>query len=202
MHINVRNLVAAVMLTFALGANATVVNVDFTDVITDPFPGNVFQSLESKGFQITGIGPKVSSGVGSGAYLETVSGGSMDFSRIDGTQFDLLQMDIYVLDPTNDIYYHQSYADSFALTGRDADDNVIASMDISWMDDTGWRTVVFDSSWTNIQTLEIGFLSECCSEVIYTEVDNIVVNAVPVPAAFWLFGSALAGLGWMRKRSS
>jgi hypothetical protein len=28
------------------------------------------------------------------------------------------------------------------------------------------------------------------------------VSAVPVPAAVWLFGSALAGLGWMRRRKS
>lgn len=28
------------------------------------------------------------------------------------------------------------------------------------------------------------------------------IGVVPVPAAAWLFGSALAGLGWMRRRSS
>jgi hypothetical protein len=34
------------------------------------------------------------------------------------------------------------------------------------------------------------------------EIDNIVVSAVPIPAAVWLFGSALAGLGWMRRRKT
>jgi hypothetical protein len=34
-------------------------------------------------------------------------------------------------------------------------------------------------------------------------IDNIVVGAaVPVPAAVWLFGSALAGLGWMRRKQT
>ena len=28
------------------------------------------------------------------------------------------------------------------------------------------------------------------------------VSVIPVPAAVWLFGSALAGLGWMRRRKS
>jgi hypothetical protein len=28
------------------------------------------------------------------------------------------------------------------------------------------------------------------------------VRAVPIPAAIWLFGSALAGLGWMRRRKT
>jgi hypothetical protein len=31
-------------------------------------------------------------------------------------------------------------------------------------------------------------------------VSGTVVSAVPVPAAVWLFGSALAGLGWMRRK--
>lgn len=30
-------------------------------------------------------------------------------------------------------------------------------------------------------------------------VDNVVVNVVPIPAAVWLFGSALLGLGWLRR---
>jgi hypothetical protein len=32
--------------------------------------------------------------------------------------------------------------------------------------------------------------------------ENFVVTAVPLPAAAWLFGSALAGLGWMRRRQT
>jgi len=34
------------------------------------------------------------------------------------------------------------------------------------------------------------------------EIDNVNVSAVPVPAAVWLFGSALAGLGWMRRKQA
>jgi hypothetical protein len=34
------------------------------------------------------------------------------------------------------------------------------------------------------------------------EVDNLQLTAVPVPAAVWLFGSALAGLGWMRRKQT
>lgn len=30
--------------------------------------------------------------------------------------------------------------------------------------------------------------------------DSVAVSAVPVPAAVWLFGSALAGLGWLRRK--
>ena len=31
---------------------------------------------------------------------------------------------------------------------------------------------------------------------------QINVSAVPIPAAVWLFGSALAGLGWMRRKQT
>jgi hypothetical protein len=34
------------------------------------------------------------------------------------------------------------------------------------------------------------------------EIDNINVSAVPIPAAVWLFGSALAGLGWIRRKQT
>ena len=35
--------------------------------------------------------------------------------------------------------------------------------------------------------------------VINHYLDDVSVSAVPVPAAVWLFGSALAGLGWLRR---
>jgi hypothetical protein len=32
--------------------------------------------------------------------------------------------------------------------------------------------------------------------------DTITLNVVPIPASVWLFGSALAGLGWMRRKQT
>jgi hypothetical protein len=32
--------------------------------------------------------------------------------------------------------------------------------------------------------------------------DNITTTSVPVPAAVWLFGSALGGLGWLRRKQA
>jgi hypothetical protein len=43
-------------------------------------------------------------------------------------------------------------------------------------------------------TAQIGY------PVIYNpSIDNFSASVVPVPAAAWLCGSALAGLGWMRQ---
>ncbi|MCP4928101.1 MAG: VPLPA-CTERM sorting domain-containing protein [Gammaproteobacteria bacterium] len=38
--------------------------------------------------------------------------------------------------------------------------------------------------------------------VVLAPVDTLTVTAVPVPAAVWLFGSALAGLGWLRRKQT
>ena len=47
----------------------------------------------------------------------------------------------------------------------------------------------------------VEFVTDISIAVPY-ELDNVVVNAVPIPAAVWLFSSALAGLGWMRRKQT
>lgn len=66
---------------------------------------------------------------------------------------------------------------------------------------------VFGAEWTGLSS--VGFSDpvvwdnefEYASEHPFI-IDDVVVtiSAVPVPAAVWLFGSALAGLGWMRRK--
>ena len=55
----------------------------------------------------------------------------------------------------------------------------------------------FDSNWSNLSS--VMFDTTTLYNVL--TMDNVVVSVVPIPAAVWLFGSALAGLGWMRRRS-
>jgi hypothetical protein len=44
---------------------------------------------------------------------------------------------------------------------------------------------------------------ECMYPVLQLrDITSGQISAVPVPAAVWLFGSALAGLGWMRRRKA
>jgi hypothetical protein len=62
--------------------------------------------------------------------------------------------------------------------------------------------------WLNIISVTYSADGPFCTSMCYfdlagIEVDNIVVGAaVPIPAAVWLFGSALAGLGWIRRRKT
>ena len=39
-------------------------------------------------------------------------------------------------------------------------------------------------------------------EFVDGAINGVIVSAVPIPAAVWLFGSALAGLGWMRRKQT
>jgi hypothetical protein len=61
-----------------------------------------------------------------------------------------------------------------------------------------WNTYSFDSSWQGLSSVMIAPVTGNWDPAI----DNIVVNTVPIPAAVWLFGSALAGLGWLRRRKT
>jgi hypothetical protein len=71
----------------------------------------------------------------------------------------------------------------------------------------------FASSLTNAGgTVEVETPSYCLPTSSSCEVDFVDakargvtggrVSAVPIPAAVWLFGSALAGLGWFRRRQT
>ncbi len=64
------------------------------------------------------------------------------------------------------------------------------------------QTLNFDSSWTNLDSFRIEI--EANSTTLFTAsfIDNVSVDAVPIPAAVWLFGSGLAGLGFLRRKKS
>ena len=64
-------------------------------------------------------------------------------------------------------------------------------------------TLTFDESWSNLTKINIAWNTPySLPDLMGTGVDNIVLQVVPVPAAVWLFGSALAGLGWMSRKQT
>ena len=62
-----------------------------------------------------------------------------------------------------------------------------------------WATAVLDSQWTNLESVEF---SHQAWDGFYAGLDDIVVTAVPIPAAFWLFGSGIGLLGWFRREQT
>ena len=67
----------------------------------------------------------------------------------------------------------------------------------------GIETIFFDDTWQNLSSIDIEFeVSSFNTFGLSPVLDNITLQAVPVPAAVWLFGSALAGLGFMRRKQT
>jgi hypothetical protein len=69
------------------------------------------------------------------------------------------------------------------------------------------------SDWLNLTHVRFEVASFCSGsecgpsgqidyDTLTIYIDNVSVQAVPIPAAAWLFGSALAGLGWMRRKQT
>jgi len=68
-----------------------------------------------------------------------------------------------------------------------------------------YQTIQMDASWVNLDHLYFNISANDCCPGDASALDNIVLSSatsVPVPAAAWLFGSALAGLGWLRRKRS
>jgi len=89
-----------------------------------------------------------------------------------------------------------------SIRGLKSDGSVVTG---GWSFLSGTDTLVFDSTWTDLSKVSLRGDSVYSDDfdrfvVGSVEIDNVVVNVVPIPAAAWLFGSALMALGWTRKR--
>jgi hypothetical protein len=62
--------------------------------------------------------------------------------------------------------------------------------------------VVFDELWVGLSSVDITFSAPASNDFQVAFIDDITLQAVPVPAAVWLFGSGLSILGWLRRRRS
>lgn len=67
--------------------------------------------------------------------------------------------------------------------------------------DTTMGTVNFDQSWVNLTSVDIVYTTgREQTDFTVPGIDNIVLQAVPIPAAVWMFASGLGLLGWLRRR--
>jgi len=169
----------------ASSALASTVTFDFED-----------GALEKDGFHISyEIDPEFPGAVNSNgtAHFYNVN---ITLERMDGGLFTLHSYD-YTGMPV-----HFGFCARSGVTGTTLSGDSLLQPSSSHSCGTGWETQALGPEWTSLSS--VTFLS-VNGDNPYSEghVDNIVVsNVVPVPATIWLFGSALAGLGWLRRKQT
>ena len=198
MPITIRLLIANALLAFAGLASAAPVILDFEDT---PYENDTFDfPFVHKGFVID---------PGLSASMPAITGGpdkhlvicgwcttgteGISISSDLGLRFELTSMDIS--------FFEDSEAGITPLTGT-VTGHLASGATLTQAIVGG--VMNFDSSWSKLASVDIEFDTNVASVPPYLAgaIDDIHVSEVPVPAAVWLFVSALGGLGWMRRRQT
>jgi hypothetical protein len=185
-----RLVITTIFLLASVVANAATVTIDFDEVTPQyVFGGGLM--VESKGYTFDAqpmLGDPPEAGVSSSGVWAAADcfswgpgcGAAVIMEKIDGNSFAISSFDAGG-------YYGVDFGGT--ISGG-------ATADLSAAIGTG--------DWLQLEQFQV--YSYCsgpfgCGEYdVY--LDDIVVSAVPVPAAAWLFGSALAGLGWLRRKQT
>lgn len=199
-----RNFIALGLLLFVSSAQSALVTIDFEeftdiDVALNPPSGDATSKGYTLDYLDQGSGNPVIFGAGSSlngtqTYVNCPSCQSpeiIDVYETLGGTLTLLSIDIGTMSGAG--------ADShtFMFTGTKGGGTVTKT--VSSIPAT-MQTISFDGSWNNLDSFRIEISPNGELDLFSASVlDNIVINTVPVPAAIWLFGSALAGLGWLRR---
>jgi hypothetical protein len=201
-----RLLFVAVLLLGWSAVNAAQVVLDFNELseTVETFDPIGSSTQLANGFQISAIGSEgvwINFAQGAPPGTDQVAaginpnGGSITLSRNDGAAFDLLS---FVFTADNAEQYPNG---SFSISGVQVggiinDPQVFGSYELAGYN---WDTYLAGGNFDEITSLTIAYSGLSAGGFYF---DNVVVNAVPIPAAVWLFGSALAGLGWIRRKSN
>jgi hypothetical protein len=197
--IRMRSILITALILFAANASAATITIDFEEPGIDlgpaiPGPGALFEGpVHTQGFDFYSERPGIVAFALSEADGDHVliwgSSGAMYFEAEDQSPFDLVSADIGDFGSA-----------TYRITGVKADGGKFI-----W--DNGWCGTADEGvnqycpdmfegehiDWTNLVSVTVDASND------FGSIDNIVISQVPVPAALWLFGSALAGLGWMKR---
>lgn len=118
--------------------------------------------------------------IGTDLGVSTVS-----LRELNGSAFSLTQIDAASASSASGVLNLTGYLEGGGT--------VTQSLDLTW--DIATVSIAGMSGVT-----QVDFWFDSAISPAPFEIDNIVVTAVPIPAAVWLFASALAGLGLMKRR--
>jgi len=205
-----RSLVVATALLFgSLGAHASIVTIDFNEFDAAPPAGTqdfggVYVSntnLQHAGFEW---------GTAAGGYFIMSSGGPAPTE--DGAGLSVTgdpntpgYMSVTGPGKTFSIFSFDAWHTYDALvTGVYAGGGTIS---VQLQDIYDGDKFAFGSEWSGLKSIEFSnmilwdadFTAGFSNPLI---IDDVVVSIVPIPAAVWLFGSALAGLGFLRRQQA
>jgi hypothetical protein len=130
----------------------------------------------------------------------------IEITHQTGAAFDLHSLDTLLYNVDESVDFH-SISD-LNIFGYDSNGNEIASLFVAPPRDdspSAWTNLSFDDNWNSVHRVVLNSQrnsSQWGTFYHYPKIDNFAATAVPIPAAAWLFGSALAGLGWMRRKQS
>ncbi len=140
-----------------------------------------YTNVESNGFTVAADGFFEINNVGSnilGMYATDL----ISVEATSGASFSIASLDVF-----------QLAGKSVSLTGFYSGGGTIQTDFLAVA--SGSSTVTLDAAWSNLERFEV----ELTALSGQTGLDNIVVTAVPIPAAVWLFASALGAVGFARR---
>jgi hypothetical protein len=189
-----RSILIAALLLFSAAGNAATVVIDFEE-----FSVGESAPLVSKGFIFSGYGVDPESGFGCCDAWIGDDGGSKALTAYTSSETPF--------NPPAELSFlmQRQDGDAFALYSMDigAPFMIVAERASDGTTISGYSSELGSGDWLDIKWAGFSVFAEGPYAGGY-QIDNIVVGpaAVPIPAAVWLFGSALAGLGWLRRKQS
>jgi hypothetical protein len=182
-----RTIFALTLSLFSLSVHAAPVVLTFEDAVVRGSPGP--ETISYRGYSLSSEEAFATPTISPDPALLFCPGCSVTVREENDNPFSLSSFDFISAGGTP----------TFTLTGGYAGGGTITEEFFftagTW--DSNWENTVLGSGWTN---LEYVVFDVYIDDGFVSGLDNVALNAVPVPAAVWLFGSALAGLGWMRRR--
>jgi hypothetical protein len=195
-----KKLFAASYLLLALTFNAQASTVDFEDTAANSFQPDPFTSGELTFTPISGSIYTFSGNPGSdngtnaliagwGHYAGDDFGGNFSFNKTDNSIFSLDSLDA----GTTWFSDEDGGIGSVVFTGYQLDGGILTQTLY-----LNYQYANYAFGWANLISVDVSSNSNY-GFVAYDNI-NIDGTSVPVPAAVWLFGSALAGLVGIGKR--
>jgi hypothetical protein len=190
-------LVAVSLLLVAGSLQAAPVTIDFEERSVGDSGSDIFDPIQFMGFDIWGGSSAGPAEILIGDNGTQVFGGSIVGPGQDGFGFNVT----LVLERSDGGAFALYSLDSFLEADVNGSTSISGSLAGGGFASLG--VPVGTGDWLNLRKLTFVAGGNPFGVGSATaEIDNIVVSAVPIPAAMWLFGSALAGLGWLKRKQS